>query len=406
MYHVKYLTQLFGFFQINVDHKTVAVSSVAQNAGFSNPLSTPIDALRVVGNVVANVNAMDAAVARQESSGSNCMNFPTAEARVGDAGLLQPADNVPFVHPNVEEGTRVRNKEVAMNLLCCTGKKGSKASLVEPMEINLGDENTLQNGESPVLCELGDAGEEVEEHEEVHSDAEQVRAQDGHVEACLDEDNIVKDTGEERIEEEQVEQLEDQVKVVSNIREIGVDFEAVNGVEPHALVAGGVGSSGKNDCFKLWQGHAVYPECVDLLELIRKTYPETFKGFSPQSKMIYTVGLFTLYTAVKSFSNVSTVEVTAATITKYRGLFADLERWGFNINWLVNHLNCIEQLRFSRPLVDELHVIDRHLEEAQREVRELQSLRSAKVGEIQEAFGHLGTHLAAGCLGDGLFPDH
>lgn len=152
---------------------------------------------------------------------------------------------------------------------------------------------------------------------------------------------------------------------------VGVPVPGVHGLVPNAPVAGAgnrqVSSSVGNSDFGLWQGHEVKLEFESLLELIMLKYPKTFEHFTPKSKKLYTMVLNMLCTSVNSFSITPTAQVNTEMIIEYRALFDDLQSCGFNVTWLVNRLNYIEQLQFSQPLVGELRGIDVKIEDAKRE---------------------------------------
>lgn len=119
---------------------------------------------------------------------------------------------------------------------------------------------------------------------------------------------------------------------------------------------------------------------MNLLQHIKEKYPETFEHFDPQTEMIYTVGLNTLCTSVSSFFEVMRTNVTTSIITQYRGLFSDLERWGFNASWLVNHLNNADELcSIDNSITGALgEVRELQAQDAEKKVQELQALRVAK----------------------------
>lgn len=273
------------------------------------------------------------------------------------------------------------------------------------------------------------ATKEVKERVEISDDEEHIKAEDSRIEVGVNEENIVAEKdklviGREKDHKRQDFRLEDnallqkkgvekgaetvplQENVVCNVKVIGDALQGILGLVPRALVDGSDNDctiSGNNDGFALWQGHEVDLEFVDLLELINKNYPETFEHFTPKSEIFYSMGLNMLCSSVKAFAKVSASEVTLATITKYRNLFTDLKILGFNISWLVNRLNWVEEIRFSQPLFEELCVIEKRIEASKRELQELQDIRLAKMEEIQVVYGSLGSKLVSSNLADGLF---
>lgn len=108
------------------------------------------------------------------------------------------------------------------------------------------------------------------------------------------------------------------------------------------------------DCV-YWHGHEVNPECVSLLDLIMQEHPETFAQLTLKSKKIWTMKLNMLCSLVNAFTNTSMTEVDIELLTEYRELFSDLQRWGFNVNWLMCRLNSVEHLHFSKYSFDKFH---------------------------------------------------
>ncbi|XP_074347835.1 F-box/LRR-repeat protein At3g03360-like isoform X2 [Apium graveolens] len=168
-------------------------------------------------------------------------------------------------------------------------------------------------------------------------------------------------------------------------------------------------SSRKNKDFGMWRGHEVNSEFVCLLDNIMLKYPETFEHFGAKNKKLCTMNLNMLCTSLNDFSKVSMTEVDSEIIIAYKDVCAYLQNQGFNVSWVVNRLNYIEQLRFSKPLIPELHAIDccindtnSKIQDLQARVDEAKSLRMQKMTEIEKAFGTLGTKLAVGFLGDDL----
>ncbi|KAK1364172.1 hypothetical protein POM88_039733 [Heracleum sosnowskyi] len=177
-----------------------------------------------------------------------------------------------------------------------------------------------------------------------------------------------------------------------------------------------VSSTKGNKEFGLWQGHEVNSEFVCLLDLIMHKYPETFEHFSMKNKKLCTLRLNTLCSSLNAFTKIPMTEVDSEIIVEYRDRFTFLQGMGFNLSWVVTRLNYIQHLRFSKPLITELHAIDCHIDDAKTKVQDLQAqvddaknilqnlqtLRSEKMSEIQKDFGTMGTSLAVGFIGDDL----
>ncbi|KAL6499421.1 hypothetical protein OROHE_026084 [Orobanche hederae] len=130
------------------------------------------------------------------------------------------------------------------------------------------------------------------------------------------------------------------------------------------------------------------------------------------SSRLYYEKLNMLCTVVNDFIKIPMTEVDTGMIVEYMDVFADLEKLGFDISWLVNRLNYVEQIRFSPPLLPKLRATDGakstlqdlqiRIDEAKTKLQDLQNLRSEKMQEIQKAFGNINTNLAVGCVGDDL----
>lgn len=88
-----------------------------------------------------------------------------------------------------------------------------------------------------------------------------------------------------------------------------------------------------------------------------------------------------LCTSVNEFLGTSMTEVSTDNITEYRDVFADLQRRGFNVVWLVSHLNYVEQLLFSQH---QLHAINSHIDDANK-LQELQNYCLKKIAAIHKA---------------------
>ncbi|XP_074332136.1 uncharacterized protein LOC141668970 [Apium graveolens] len=129
-------------------------------------------------------------------------------------------------------------------------------------------------------------------------------------------------------------------------------------------------SSRGNSNFWLWQGLEINTEFVGLLDLIVKKFPETFEHFKAKSETFYTMKLNMLCTSVNDFLRVPMTDFCTDIITEYKDGFADLQKWGFNVYWLVDHLNYIEQIRLSR---NEFHAIDLPTGDVKSKLQDLQS---------------------------------
>ncbi|KAK1373438.1 hypothetical protein POM88_029631 [Heracleum sosnowskyi] len=175
-------------------------------------------------------------------------------------------------------------------------------------------------------------------------------------------------------------------------------------------------SSGGNSDFGIWRGHEVNSEFLCLLNRISNKYPETFEHFTTKNKKFCTLKLNQLCTSVNDFLRISMTDVDTEMIAEYRDVFVELQKFGFNVSWLVNRLNYIEEIRFSQPLLSELDAIECciddaksklqefqiHLDDTKNKLKDLQALRVEKMQQIQKAFGTLGTNLLAGYTGDDL----
>ncbi|KAL8104494.1 hypothetical protein AgCh_028639 [Apium graveolens] len=152
----------------------------------------------------------------------------------------------------------------------------------------------------------------------------------------------------------------------------------------------------EKSCFVLWQGHEVNTEYADLLDLIMKRYPETFKHKIIKNHKIWTVKLNMLCSFVNAFTKTSMTEVNSEMLTEYRGLIYVLQKSGFNIDWLMSHLNYIESLY-------ELYASDPHIDNAKEKLQDLQTLHARKISAA-ESFWTQGISLAAIAhnIGDGL----
>ncbi|XP_017238197.1 putative F-box/FBD/LRR-repeat protein At4g03220 [Daucus carota subsp. sativus] len=179
----------------------------------------------------------------------------------------------------------------------------------------------------------------------------------------------------------------------------------------------------------LWRSHEVNSEFVCLLDRIMQKYPETFEHFTSNNKKLCTMNLNMLCTSLNDFSKISIGNVDSEMIVGYREVFSYLKNQGFNLSWVVDRLNYIEHIRFSKPLIKELHSIDCHIDDAKTKVKELQArvvdaktepqdpsliddakirlqdkqtLRVEKLSEIEKVFGTMGIKLVVGFIGDDL----
>ncbi|XP_074363860.1 putative F-box/LRR-repeat protein At3g59160 [Apium graveolens] len=183
----------------------------------------------------------------------------------------------------------------------------------------------------------------------------------------------------------------------------------------------------------LWRRHEVNSEFVCLLDRIMQKYQETFEHFTTKNKKLCSMNLNVLCTSLNDFIKISITDVDCEMIAAYRDVFSYFQNQGLDMSWVVNHLNYIEHLRFSKPLVNELHSIDCHIEDAKTKLQELQAqvnnvkiklqdletrvddakyklqdlqtLRTEKLTEIEKAFGTMGTNIAVGFVGDDLLPN-
>ncbi|KAL8149504.1 hypothetical protein AgCh_006494 [Apium graveolens] len=162
------------------------------------------------------------------------------------------------------------------------------------------------------------------------------------------------------------------------------------------------GSSKGNSHFGLWQGHEVNSDFVCLLTRIMHKYPETFEHFTTKNKKISTVRLNMLCTSLNDFNKVSMAEVDSEIIVQYRDIFAYLQSLGFNLSWVMSHLDYIEHLWLSNPLITEIQAVDCRIDDAKSEVKDLQASSAEKMTEIEKKIGTSVTNLAVGFIGDDL----
>nr|XP_017216492.1 PREDICTED: uncharacterized protein LOC108194105 isoform X2 [Daucus carota subsp. sativus] len=152
----------------------------------------------------------------------------------------------------------------------------------------------------------------------------------------------------------------------------------------------------------LWRSHEVNSEFVGLLDRIMHKYPKTFEHFTTKNKKLCTMNLNMLCNSLNDFFKIPVANVDTEMIGEYREVFSYLQFQGINLSWVLDRLNYLEHLRFSKPLISELHSIDCRIDNAKTKLHELQALRVDKLSEIDKAFGTRGTNLAAGFMGDDL----
>lgn len=84
--------------------------------------------------------------------------------------------------------------------------------------------------------------------------------------------------------------------------------------------------------------------------------------------------------------------------------YRSIQRPSFNVKWLVEHLNYIEQLQFSQPLLDKLHAVDSRVDDGKSKLEDLQDLCTRMTtSEAHKDVGAMGASLAVGYIGDDLF---
>ncbi|KAK1359188.1 hypothetical protein POM88_043662 [Heracleum sosnowskyi] len=103
-----------------------------------------------------------------------------------------------------------------------------------------------------------------------------------------------------------------------------------------------VSSSRGNSDFGLWRGHEVDSKFLCLLDHIMNRYPETFQHFATKNKKFCKMKLDMLCTSVNDFTKISMSEVDTEMIAEYRDVFSGLQKFGFNVSWLVSRLNFVE----------------------------------------------------------------
>ena len=112
---------------------------------------------------------------------------------------------------------------------------------------------------------------------------------------------------------------------------------------------------------KVPQGHKDSSISADLKRYLLGRSPEaTIVTKLPQvvkQPFNCTMKLNMLCTIVKDYTRMSMTEVDIEMIAEYRAQFADLQR-SFNVKWLVNHLNYVEQFQITRLVPDKLDAVD------------------------------------------------
>lgn len=151
----------------------------------------------------------------------------------------------------------------------------------------------------------------------------------------------------------------------------------------------------------LWQAYEVKYEFIGLLDCIAKKYPETFDCFNTSSKELCTLKLNMLCATVKAFTDTSMTKIDAEMLSEYRAIFSDLQS-SFNVNWLIERLNYIEQLQFSQPLLDKFQAVDSLIGDAKSKLQDLHALRRKMTKEIHGESGTVGASLY-GNIGDDMF---
>ncbi|XP_017215971.1 putative FBD-associated F-box protein At5g53640 [Daucus carota subsp. sativus] len=183
-----------------------------------------------------------------------------------------------------------------------------------------------------------------------------------------------------------------------------VDANRVSHTDPSVEGTGkdqACSSRGERDS-GLWRSHEVNFEFLGLLDRIMHKYPKTFEHFTTKNKKLCTMNLNMLCNSLNDFFKISVANVDSEMIREYREVFSYLHTQGINLSWMLDRLNYLEHLRFSKPLLSELHSIDCQIDDTKTKLQELQSLRVEKLSEIEKAFGTRGTNLAAGFAGDDL----
>ena len=106
-------------------------------------------------------------------------------------------------------------------------------------------------------------------------------------------------------------------------------------------------------------------------------------------------------TTVKTFIETSLTEVDTEMIAEYRALISGLQR-PFNVKWLVNRLNYIEQLNLSQPQPGKFHLVKSFTDNG-RGVIQSQPANQTKIKtEIDRDTRTMSTSHAVGSVGDDL----
>ncbi|XP_017215658.1 uncharacterized protein LOC108193489 [Daucus carota subsp. sativus] len=177
-------------------------------------------------------------------------------------------------------------------------------------------------------------------------------------------------------------------------------------------------SSSGNPDIRLWRGYDVNSKFVCILNAIMDKYPETFEHFATRNRNFSEMKLNMLCTSVHDFVKMPVLIVDAEILAGYWDVFADLQKLGFDVSWLVSRLVIVEQLYTAHPLLLKLHAIDCDIDDAQRMFQDLQfnmneissilqnlqTLRNKKLQEIRKVVGTTAAKLAGGYIGDDLLP--
>ncbi|KAM7521644.1 hypothetical protein LguiA_011546 [Lonicera macranthoides] len=161
----------------------------------------------------------------------------------------------------------------------------------------------------------------------------------------------------------------------------------------------------------LWEGHTVYESYVDLFAQIKRARPETFECCQYRSSFIYTFALNALGEFYTSFASRPMASMCAEEIEGYKDMFSDLKLLGFDVGWLEERLDLIEEVCFRSPLMKEyaellgcVEAKERELVEANRELEEMKKVCAAKALELKERLGSLGENASELCAAYDLLP--
>lgn len=154
----------------------------------------------------------------------------------------------------------------------------------------------------------------------------------------------------------------------------------------------------------LWEGHSVNESYVDLLSLIKKAHPETFEHCSFKTPSLYTLALNMLGEFYTLFASSRVDEMTVNDIGRFRDMFSDLELLRFNVGWLCERLDRIEELPVNGGLLREYEELLDRVMVKERELAEVKILCAAKEMVLRAKFGFLGEKDSTRCAADGLLP--